>query len=362
MNTTVLSVLKKIENKGFQAYIVGGYPRDLYMGKDTNDYDICTNATPKEVKEIFVNSNLKREQYGSVTLYYNNLRFEVTTFRKDIKYVNNRKPIEIEYIDSLFEDLKRRDFTMNTICINSKGQYIDLLNGKIDIDKKIIKTVGDAYKKIEEDSLRILRAIRFATVLDFDLDKRLKDAIIKYKCLLKNLSYYRKKEELDKIFSSSNCKKGIKLITELGLDRELELSNINSIVPTTYLDGIWAQLNVIDKYSFNNTQKETIRQINELKNKDVKDPINVYKYGLYISSIVAEIKKIDKKEINEIYNSLPINNKHDIKITSEEICKIINKKPGKFIKTIYDDLEYKIVNILIDNDNDRIKTYIKENF
>ena len=362
MNNSVLDILKKIESNGFKAYIVGGYPRDLYMGKETNDYDISTNATPMDIKQIFSNSTLKREQYGSVTLFYNDLRFEITTFRKDIKYYNNRKPIEIEYIDSLIEDLKRRDFVINTICIDSNGKYIDLLNGKADIDKKIIRTVGDSYKKIEEDSLRILRAVRFATVLDFELDKRLKDAIIKYKYLLKNLSYYRKKEELDKIFASPNCSKGIQLIKELNLAPCLELSNIDKIVPTTYLDGVWAQLDVLDKYSFNNSQKNTIKKINELLNKNILEPINIYKYGLYLSTIAAEIKRIGKKEINEIYNNLDIYNKSDIKISAEEICNILDKKSGNFIKKIYDDLEYKIVNKILENNEIILKEYIKKNF
>ena len=362
MNNIVLELLKKIENEGFKAYIVGGYPRDLYMGKDTNDYDICTNATPMEIKQIFSNSLLKREQYGSVTLYYKDLRFEITTFRKDIKYYNNRKPVEIEYIDNLLDDLKRRDFIINTICIDSNGNYIDLLGGKTDIDKKIIRSVGDAYKKIEEDSLRILRAIRFATVLDFELDKRLIEAIKKYKYLLKSLSYYRKKEELDKIFSSPNCEKGIKLIKDLNLDEDLELSNIDKLVHTTYLDGIWAQLDVLDKYTFNKNQKNTIIKINELLYKDILDPYVIYKYGLYICSIAAEIKKIDIQKINEIYNDLDIYNEQDIKISAQEICTILNKKSGSFIKDIYNDLEYKIINKQLQNDNDMIKIYIKENF
>ena len=112
MNDTALKVLRKISNNGYEAYLVGGYPRDFYMGKDTNDYDICTNATPKDIKEIFSNSTLKREQYGSVTVYLNDLRFEITTFRKDIKYINNRKPIEIEYIDNLEDDLKHYHYNM----------------------------------------------------------------------------------------------------------------------------------------------------------------------------------------------------------------------------------------------------------
>ena len=362
MNETALKVLKKINSNGYQAYLVGGYPRDIYIGRDSMDFDICTSATPKELKNIFGNTMLPSEQYGSVTLMVHNIRFEITTFRKDIKYLNNRKPIEIEYVSSLIDDLKRRDFTMNTMCIDSNGTLIDLLNGKDDINDRIIRTVGSANMKIYEDSLRILRAVRFATTLNFDLDEDLKEAIIRHKDLLKSLSYYRKKEELDKIFSSTNSAYGIKLIKELELAESLELSNLDNLIPTTYLIGIWAQLDVLDKYSFNNTEKESINSINELMNKDILDYNNLYSYGLYISTIVGEIKGIDKKLINEKYNSLYIHNKTEIKIEAKEICELLNRRPGKFLKEIFDDLEYKLVNKLINNDKETLKQYIKENY
>ena len=362
MNLATLDILKKISDNGYSAYLVGGYPRDLYMGRVSIDYDICTNATPKELKEIFSDSILKTEQYGSVTLIEQNMRFEITTFRRDIKYLNNRKPIEIEYIDSLLEDLKRRDFTMNTMCIDKDGNLLDLMNGKKDIDSKIIRTVGSADQKIGEDSLRILRAIRFATILDFDLDNELKEAIKNHKYLLKNLSYYRKKEELDKIFSSTNSNKGIDFIKKLELDVDLELSNINKLVPTTYLIGIWAQLDVLDKYSFNNAEKESIIKINELKDKNILDYNNLYKYGLYISTIASEIKGIDKQLVNEKYHSLYIHNKTDIKINAKEICELLNRKPDKFLTQIFNDLEYKLVNKLIINDKEELSKYILKTY
>lgn len=362
MNETALKVLKKINGNGFVSYLVGGYPRDLYIGKESLDYDICTNATPKELKVIFGDTMIPTEQYGSVTLIFNNIRFEITTFRKDIKYINNRKPIEIEYVDNLIDDLKRRDFTMNTMCIDSDGNLIDLLNGKDDINDKTIKTVGNADIKIYEDSLRILRAIRFATVLNFKLDDELKQAIIKHKHLLKSLSYYRKKEELDKIFSSPNSLYGIELIKELGLDEPLELANIDKLIPTTYLIGVWAQLGCVDKYSFNNTERDSIIKINELIDKDMLNYNNLYKYGLYISTIVSEIKGIDKKIVNERYNSLYIYNKSDIKIEAKEICSLLNKRPGKFLKEIFDDLEFKLVNKELENDKEKLEQYILENY
>ena len=358
MNVVALDLLKRIVDNGYSAYLVGGYPRDFYLGKTSIDYDICTSATPKELKEIFSASILKTEQYGSVTLIEQNTRFEITTFRRDIKYLNNRKPIEIEYIDSLVDDLKRRDFTMNTMCIDYNGTLIDLMNGKKDIDNRIIRTVGDADYKIGEDSLRILRAIRFATVLDFDLDESLKLAIIKHKDLLKNLSYYRKKEELDKIFSNTNSKKGIELIKELGLAEPLELSNMDNLVITTYLIGIWAQLDVIDKYSFNNTEKDSIKKINELMEKDVLDNTNLYNYGLYISTVVAEIKGIDVKLVTERYEHLYIHNKTEIKIGANEICRLLNRKPGSFLKNIFNDLETMLVNKKIKNEIVDLSDYI----
>ena len=362
MNETALKVLKKINSNGYKAYLVGGYPRDIYIGRDSIDFDICTSATPKQLKDIFGDTMLPIEQYGSVTLMVHNIRFEITTFRKDIKYLNNRKPIEIEYVDNLIDDLKRRDFTMNTMCIDANGNLIDLLGGKDDINDKIIRTVGNANMRIYEDSLRILRAIRFATTLDFDLDEDLKEAIKRHAGLLKSLSYYRKKEELDKIFSSTNSSYGIKLIKELGLEEPLELSNLDNLTPTTYLIGVWSQLDVLDKYSFNNTEKESIIAINELMNKDILDYNNLYNYGLYISTIVGEIKGIDKKIINERYNSLYIHNKTEIKIEAQEVCGLLNRRPGKFLKEIFKDLEYKIVNKLLENDNEKIKQYLLENY
>ena len=119
------------------------------------------------------------EKYGSTKLNYKNYYFDITTFRRDIVYKDNRRPSKIEYVDDISEDLERRDFTINTMCMDKDGNIIDLFNAKKDINDKVIRTVSDADKKIKEDSLRILRAIRFATILNFRIDKDLEKAIIK---------------------------------------------------------------------------------------------------------------------------------------------------------------------------------------
>ena len=361
MFETALEILNKIENQGYKAYIVGGYPRNKYLNLPTIDVDIATSATPKQLKEIFKNINLPKEQYGSVVIIKNKIRFEITTFRKEIKYKDNRYPVKVKYITDLKEDLLRRDFTINTLCINRKGELIDLLKSKEDLDYKIIKAVGNPRLKIKEDSLRILRAIRFATILDFDLDNNLKKYIKKYGSLLKKLSFTRKKQELNKIFTSPNALKGIKLILELKLDRYLNLKNLNDIKLTTSALGIWAQLEGIEKYPFSNHEIEIIKKIKTLINQDVLNNYNLYYYGLYNSTIAGEIKGIDRKKIIKKYNDLPIKSSKEIVLKPKEICHILETKPGPFLKEIKNDLEIKILNKeIVNKQSDLIKYVINK--
>ena len=125
------------ENKK-SLYIVGGYVRDKILGNESSDIDICTNATPKDIKEIFKTVILPTNEYGSVTVVYNKVRFEITTYRREANYSDNRHPDKIEYVSDLKTDLLRRDFTINTICMDKDGNIIDLLGGKIDIENKVI--------------------------------------------------------------------------------------------------------------------------------------------------------------------------------------------------------------------------------
>ena len=364
MLETALKFLAEFASRSYKAYIVGGFVRDYLLNIESNDIDITTNATPKEIKEIFDDSCLPNEDYGSVTVIWRGVRFEVTTFRKEIEYLNNRKPVEIKYIDDLMTDLLRRDFTINTICMDSDGNILDYLDGKKDIENKIINTVGDAQAKFNEDSLRILRAIRFATILDFKLSDEVKKAILNTKFLLKKLSYYRKKSELEKIFISSNKEKGIKLLLELGLEKELELPKLVELNNTnsTSLIGIWSLLNVTDKYPFNKNELELIKNINNVYKLNNFDPYTLYKYGLYVNSVAGEMKGLDIKKITESYAKLPIHSSSDIDIDSNTIMDILHKKPGKYLKDIYDDLENKILYRKLKNKNKIIKEYILENY
>lgn len=358
MLEAALNFIKEINSKGFESYIIGGFVRDYLLGIESHDIDIATNATPKEIKEIFEDSCLPAEDYGSVTVIKFGIRFEITTFRKDISYINNRKPAEVKYINSLKEDLLRRDFTINAICMDENGKIIDLLDGRSDLNKKVIKTIGNARLRFEEDCLRILRAVRFATILDFNLDEEIISAIHECRYLLKNLSYYRKKEELDKIFTCSNSMKGIKLLVELGLDKELELIRLKDIKNTDDLISVWSILDVVDKYPFSSNEKELIKNVNEALKLNNLDPMALYKYGLYVNCIAGGIKGIDKKKITKSYAALTIHSKKDLDISCDKITKVLNKEPAGYLKDIYDDLIYVVLYRRVKNREKDILKYI----
>lgn len=352
-----IEILNKINNYGYVGYIVGGYVRDLLLEIESNDIDITTNATPMELKNIFPDDEITNSNYGSITLLYKNNRFEITTFRKEEAYFDNRHPSRITYVNDLETDLLRRDFTINALCIDKDRKIIDLINGKKDLEDKLLRTIGDSDISFKNDALRILRAIRFASYLDFSLSKEIEIAIANNKHLLKNISYDRKKRELDKIFGSHKAREGIELIKKFDLDSELELTHLDRVKDYSDIIGIWSMINT-KAYNFTTTEKNLIDKVNEVYYLDNTDKKVLYKYGVYVNVLAGINKGIDKKIILETYDSLPIKNREDIQITAKEICKLYKKKAGSFIGEVYINLEDKILNKIIENDNKKIKEYI----
>lgn len=360
MLETALKVLNIIEDNSYEAYIVGGFVRDYVMGIKSNDVDITTNARPKDLIKIFPNANIDNEVYGSVTVYLNNIRFEITTYRDDGNYLDNRHPDTINYVNDLKTDLKRRDFTINTICMDKAGNIVDLLSCRSDIDNKIIKTVINPLESFKIDSLRILRAIRFATTLDFELDKEVKEAIIQSKYLLKDLSINRKKEELDKIFSSPNIEKGIMLIKELGLIDVLFLENINKIKPCSQVIGIWTMLEVDDIYPFTRNELNLMKDIrNAIKNNPLSYT-TLYYYDLYPCTVAGEIIGIPKKEIMDNYNSMPIHKRSDIVVDSYDLIDYLNIEDGPIMSKLWRKLELNILNLEVSNTKEDLLNLAKK--
>lgn len=361
MYKKALEVLKIFNDRGYFAYIVGGYPRDTLLGIKTKDIDICTNAKPKDIRDIFETVAVENDKYGSVRVIYKKVSFDITTFRKDIKYEDNRKPVKIKYINDLKKDLLRRDFTINTICIDKDGNYLDLLEVKEDIDKRVIKTVGNPRYRIKEDSLRILRAIRFSVLLDFSIDEKTKNYIIKYGYLLNNLSNFRKREELDKIFSAKDKERGRRLILDYKLDKYLGLKNLSEIVMCDDILGIWSQLDLDVDYPFTKVEKSMIKNIRLMLDEPI-NRLSIYNYGLYIATVVGSIRGVSYQKINKIYKDLAIYSPKDIKIEWHDVCSLLNIKPDERMKDVFNDIEKSIVIGKLKNEYEEIKKYIVEKY
>lgn len=199
-------ILETFWRNGFEAYCVGGSIRDSVMDIPTNDWDITTSALPEETKELFQNERIIDTgiKHGTVSIIIDHEAVEVTTFRIDGEYSDNRHPENVSFTRNLNEDLKRRDFTVNTLAYSEKTGLVDLCGGLSDIENKIIRTVGEPEKRFNEDGLRIMRALRFSSTLGFTIEEETKKAIHKQKHLLKNISVERISVELNKLLMGNN--------------------------------------------------------------------------------------------------------------------------------------------------------------
>ena len=348
-----LLLLKEIKKNNQQAYIVGGFVRDYLRGVENSDIDICTSMTPDLLKQYFV---VKEEHYGSTIIEYLDDLFEVTTFRKEIGSKQNRYPDKIIYTTSLEEDLKRRDFRMNAICMNEKKEIIDLLGGKQDIYKKQIVCIGNPDQRLEEDALRILRAIRFATTLNFSLDPALSISITKHKKLLKNISYQRKREELDRIFSSPYILRGRELFIKHQLLEVLEITNLKNAILYHNATLIWMQLGVDNIYPFTKEEKKQMTYLRKCKD----EPWNIYRIyeaDFNTAILIGMMKGKGSTEIKILKNNLPIKSRKEIQITSTELQQFI---PKEKISYYYQKIEQAILNNQLKNKNDEIKKWIQK--
>ncbi len=197
----VEEIIQKLEIAGFEAYAVGGCVRDMLMGRVPDDFDVCTNALPDKMLHIFKDYKVIETgiKHGTVTVVNNHNHVEVTTYRIDGEYLDNRRPENVEFTSDLREDLVRRDFTVNAMVYSPTKGVIDFFGGMDDIKNKVIRCVGSPDERFNEDALRIMRAIRFSSVLGFTIDKETSQSIFKNTHLLANISAERKAVELNKL-------------------------------------------------------------------------------------------------------------------------------------------------------------------
>lgn len=202
MPKKVLEIVNILKDNGYEAFAVGGCIRDSLLNKEPNDWDICTSALPCETIRCFEGFKVlekKGHEHGTITIVANDEQYEVTTYRVDGEYSDSRHPDEVQFVTNIDADLSRRDFTINAMAYNPSIGLIDCFNGQEDLKNKIIRCVGDADKRFNEDALRILRALRFASTLEFEIDEEVKKSIHKNKFILNGIAKERINVELCKL-------------------------------------------------------------------------------------------------------------------------------------------------------------------
>lgn len=233
----VVSVVKTLKGAGFEAYLIGGCVRDILLERKPKDWDVTTNAKPEEIISLFKDT-FYENTYGTVGVVNDEAKdetlkvIEITPYRLEAEYSDNRRPDHVTFSEKLEDDLQRRDFTINAIALeidletknksksktpSLNGRYLDYYNGHEDLQAKVIRTVGEAHDRFNEDGLRILRAVRIATEIGFEIDKKTEKAIISNVSLLKNIAKERIRDEFEKIIMSDNPMAGLIFCRKMGI-------------------------------------------------------------------------------------------------------------------------------------------------
>ena len=372
-------ILKKLIESGYEAYFVGGFVRDMLLNRDSSDIDITTNALPEEVEKLFDKTIPTGKKYGTITVIIEDLSFEVTTYRIDQEYVNYRKPKNVIYSNNLKEDLKRRDFTINALAMDISDQVIDLFSGKEDLKNKIIRAIGDPDERFNEDALRIIRALRFVSKFDFSIENNtltsMKNNIMK----IEHLPNERVIQELNELFLNQYQKSATMYMETIGFssvfsefDKSLKTYNKSEIILdflefmalSIYLDSS----DIPEYWRFSNKEKLYIYKLSHLLKATTNSHFNaslLYKLGLDISLSANRIKQVINKDDNQeeliksIYKSLPITRREQLQVNGNDILNVKKINNEEIIGEIIEELEFQVINKLIDNEKETLLQYAK---
>ncbi len=283
-----LSLINALEAAGYEAYIVGGPVRDILIGRIPCDYDITTSAEVGEVKRVFSDKKTVDTGilHGTVTVVVNGVPYEITTYREDGEYLDSRHPVSVSFTKSIEEDLKRRDFTVNAMAYSPTRGLLDLHGGCEDAARKIIRAVGNAERRFEEDALRILRALRFGATLDFEIEGKTAEALVAKRQLLLKISAERIFAELKKLLAGSAS---YRVISEFSSVFELILPELAPLKMPE--EAGWADLSFEDRlailFALNSNSVAVACAANRLKwDNSLRDRIS--KTVALISSLPAD--------------------------------------------------------------------------
>lgn len=376
-------VISILENAGFEAYVVGGAVRDFVRGVQANDVDITTNALPLQVKDLFEHTIDVGIEHGTVLVVLSE-PIEVTTFRSETTYSDHRRPDEVNFVHTLEEDLKRRDFTINSMALTKEDELIDLFGGKSDLVHKTVRAVGNPKERFSEDALRMLRAIRFSAQLDFSLDSATEAAIEELHPLIVHISIERVKVELEKIWISDYPSKGMELFVSTGLskhfvgDWEDLISKWRDFNSFGMKANGWAFFILMNKDSSYNELlsafkcsnlekrhvKEVLRAVASLK-KGSWNPIDFFQFSEEVliaassyGRIVCNIEHAYTLEsLVEEKKKLAISSIQDMVVNGNDLMEWKKDKRGPWIKEALDKIIIMILDKEIKNDRAQIKEW-----
>lgn len=386
-------ILNHIQQHGYEAYFVGGSVRDYLMGRDIHDIDITTSATPDEIEDIFEKTIPIGKEHGTINVVYQNENYEVTTFRSEEDYIDHRKPSEVHFVRDLYQDVQRRDFTVNAIAMDSNYTTYDYFNGKQDIKERCIRTVGIPRERFEEDALRIIRGLRFQSQLNFKIEDDTFKAMRSQISDIQYLSIERIVVELKKMIKGINVVQSFNQMKEMNAFKYIpffDAFDMNHIYIDEPLEfEMWIALllaqqpmNVSLKLlKISNNEKTHIQKlthlIKSLPNVKTKQDLitivydNNLKYITHVLSTNDTLKNnnlaianplvINKKSLIEIDNQLPIHHRKEMSINGGDIINHLNKKSGPWLKHVLRDIEIAIICQQINNTKVEILEWVDAN-
>ncbi|HDG1001513.1 TPA: CCA tRNA nucleotidyltransferase [Staphylococcus aureus] len=383
-------ILEQIQDNGFEAYYVGGSVRDYVMGRNIHDIDITTSATPDEIESIFSHTIPVGKEHGTINVVFNDENYEVTTFRAEEDYVDHRRPSGVTFVRDLYEDLQRRDFTMNAIAMDTAYKLYDYFDGQQDINNRIIRTVGIAEERFQEDALRMIRCLRFQSQLSFDIAMETFEAMRTQMADIKFLSMERIVIELTKLMRGINVEesfnhlKSLKAFNYMPYFEQLDMNQINVTEPID-LELLIAIVSVkfdinysLKPLKLSNRQVKDINQyiqiMNALPSIITKEQLKMFVYD-YDTNLIknvmvaADVLKandiqghepliVNLQTIDETLHRLPMHNRKDMMVNGGVLMAHLNAKSGPWLKDVLRQIEIAIVTGKVSNEETEILKWV----
>ena len=387
-----LPVLQTLKNAGHEAVFVGGSVRDLVLGKEISDVDIATSATPEEVKSLFAHTVDVGIEHGTVLVLHHHESYEVTTFRTEGTYQDFRHPDSVTFVRSLEEDLMRRDFTINALAVNDKEEIVDYFGGIEDLEREIIRCVGNPMERFNEDALRMMRAVRFAGQLGFTIESDTFNAIRTLKANLERVAVERMKVEFEKMILSPHRALAFKAFVESELYHscpdfkeaketllklgEFQLEKL-TITQAWILFAYYERLSIPQLRKVLKNWKSSNEQISEtligyqtfLKRLDKEwDSFMAYecseRIAIEIEGLLPGLGRTENHNIlTQVYKTLPIHSMQDVQIDGFGVKEALKlEKMGPKIGKVLQAVEKAILSDELKNENHEIVDWIRNHF